>query len=465
MRKKGTAKRWGDRPEYGILLTLLLFILAWDGVAAGAVIRDLGDLSQDPLSYLDRSTADEPLIPPPEQARLNAESDLLYFAPWHRTEPRHTPEQASWGFREYAGTPGYGKGGRPHPKDWLRKMAANAHLADFPQRIFPAVTVNRTDFRILPTREPHSRYPKGPDIDNPFDNLQESSAPAGMPVLVTLVSRDRKWFLAETSHLIGWVPATDIATVDPEFMKSWENGRYVAIVRDKAPVTAGKRLLFRAPLGAIFSTTGGDAKRTWLWTAARDVRGKAFLRKAAVAKEAAADMPLPITPRHIARLARELAGEPYGWGGLYGRRDCSALVRDIFTPFGLWLPRNSGDQAVAWKFTSLRNLSPAEKQALIVQQGVPWRTLLWMPGHIMLYIGVHQGKPLIFHNFWSIRTRDADGRRGQIIVGRAAITTLHPGGELPNLDSPRADRLFGLEGMTLLGEPPENGTVQPETKP
>ena len=447
-----------------LFLTICLFVLVWSGVAGGAAIRDLTDLSQDPLSYVDRNAADTLLLPAAEQARLNAESDLLYFAPWHRTEPRHTPDLASWGFREYAGNPGYGKGGRPHPPDWIRKMAVNAHLDDYPQRIFPAVTVNRTDFRILPTREPHSSHPTDPGKGYPFDNLQESSAPAGMPVLVTLVSRDRKWFLAETNHLIGWVPATDIAAVDPEFMKTWENGRYITIVRDKTPVRDAKAVLYRAPLGAVFPKAGEDAERTWIWTAARDARGKALLRKAAVAKEAAADKPLPFTPRHVARLSRELAGEPYGWGGLYGKRDCSALVRDIFAPFGLWLPRNSGEQAVAGKFTSLRNLSSAEKEALIVRQGVPWRTLLWTPGHIMLYIGVHQGKPLIFHNFWSIKTRDADGKRGKIIVGRAAVTTLHPGRELQNLDSPRAGLLYGLEGMVFLGEPPDDVTNL-ETKP
>ena len=447
-----------------LFLTICLFVLVWSGVAGGAAIRDLTDLSQDPLSYVDRNAADTLLLPAAEQARLNAESDLLYFAPWHRTEPRHTPDLASWGFREYAGNPGYGKGGRPHPPDWIRKMAENAHLDDYPQRIFPAVTVNRTDFRILPTREPHSSHPTDPGKGYPFDNLQESSAPAGMPVLVTLISRDRKWFLAETNHLIGWVPATDIAAVDPEFMKTWENGRYITIVRDKTPVRDAKAVLYRAPLGAVFPKAGEDAERTWIWTAARDARGKALLRKAAVAKEAGADKPLPFTPRHVARLSRELAGEPYGWGGLYGKRDCSALVRDIFAPFGLWLPRNSGEQAVAGKFTSLRNLSSAEKEALIVRQGVPWRTLLWTPGHIMLYIGVHQGKPLIFHNFWSIKTRDADGKRGKIIVGRAAVTTLHPGRELQNLDSPRAGLLYGLEGMVFLGELPDDVTNL-ETKP
>jgi hypothetical protein len=458
----------GNRENGGAvrqLLIICLFLLAWSGVAGGAVIRDLTDLSQDPLSYVDRNAADTPLLPAPEQARLNAESDLQYFAPWHRTEPRHTRELASWGFGKYAGNPGYGKGGRPHPPDWIRKMAVNAHIDDYPQGIFPAVTVKRTDFRILPTRESHSSSPAGPGKGDPFDNLQESSAPAGMPVLVTLVSRDRRWFLTETNHLIGWVPATDIAAVDPEFMKTWENGRYITIVRDKTPVKDGKRVLFRAPLGAVFPKTGEDAKKTCIWTAARDARGNALLRKAALAKEGAVDKPLPFTPRHVARLSRELAGEPYGWGGLGGNRDCSALVRDIFAPFGIWLPRNSGDQAVAWKSTSLRNLSSAEKEALIVREGAPWRTLLWTPGHIMLYIGVHQGKPLIFHNFWSIRTRDADGKKGRVIVGRAAVTTLNPGRELRTPDLPRDGNLYyGLEGMVFLGEPPD-GATNPETKP
>jgi hypothetical protein len=160
-----------------------------------------------------------------------------------------------------------------------------------------------------------------------------------------------------------------------------------------------------------------------------------------------------------------MAGEPYGWGGLGGKRDCSALTRDLFAPFGLWLPRNSSEQAFAGRFISFKDLSPAAKEALIVHTGAPWRTLLWTPGHIMLYIGIHQGKPLIFHNFWSIRTRDADGKKGRVVVGRASVTTLHPGGELGNLDLPRADRLFGLEGMVFLGESPSGDGTNPETKP
>lgn len=465
-RTSGPGQKGGGVRLFRVVLPFLLALgLLWGaipkGYAAAAPIRDLEELSQDLLAYVERGSENQPLLPSTEQARLNAEADLLYFAPWHRTSPHHSAEQAAWGFREFAGNPGYGKGGKPHPRDWIGKMALNARLKNYPQGIFPAVTVNRTDFRLLPTSEPHTGTPQNPEKGYPFDNLQQSSVPLGLPVLVTLTSRDGRWALVETSHLLGWVPVSDIAAVDPEFMKSWESGRLVAVIRDKAPLRDGKALIGRVSLGSLFSKAGEDGEGVRIWIPSRDARGKAVLRMASVAKEAVADKPLPLTAGNVARLAREMAGEPYGWGGLGGRRDCSSLIRDLFSPFGLTMPRNSGEQAGAGKFISLRNLPPREKEALIVGQGVPFRTLLWTPGHIMLYIGLHRGKPLIFHNFWSVKTRDSGGKRGRIIVGRASVTTLHPGYELPNLALPRADVLYGLEGMTLLGEPPESGMPPP----
>ena len=449
--------------EYGPILLIILWFLLGGGDAFGAAIRDLSDFKQDPLAYVDRAAADRPLLPIGEQARLNAEYDVLYFAPWHQASPRHTLEQVTWGFREYGNQPGYGKEGKEHPPDWIRKMAVNAHLEDYPQGGFPAVAVKPIDFRVLPTKDSHSNYPKPRNKDNPFDNLQESSAPAGTPLLVTQVSRDGKWLLTETSYALGWVPATDVAAVDAEFRQRWENGRYSAIIRDKAPVRNEKGdLFFSAPLGAIFPEIGKDAGHVWILTAVRDRRGRGLLRKARIQRSAAADKPLSFTPLHTAQLAAELIGEPYGWGGMDGNRDCSSMIRDLFTPFGLWLARNSKEQAeTAGRFINIRNLSPAEREAQIIKQGAPWRTLLWTPGHIMLYIGVHKGQPLIFHNFWSIRTQDAEGNKGKLIVGKAAITTLRPGRELSGRDLTGTD----VEGMTFLGERPENGMTQSGTAP
>jgi hypothetical protein len=49
---------------FRLLLTVLLFLLVWGGVAGGGVIRDLTDLSQDPLSYVDLNAADTCTSPP-----------------------------------------------------------------------------------------------------------------------------------------------------------------------------------------------------------------------------------------------------------------------------------------------------------------------------------------------------------------------------------------------------------------
>ncbi|MCL2669791.1 MAG: SH3 domain-containing protein [Syntrophaceae bacterium] len=435
---------------FGVLWLVLLG--SSDG---GAVIDDLTKLSQDPLAYCDPVTADWPLLPADTQQRFNAEYDQLYFAPWHRDAPLHTLDHVSWGFRKYGADPGYDRTGKRRPANWIRALLANAQLENYPQDGFPAILVKRADFRAFPTRDVHSSQPRPAD-GYAFDNLQISSEQEGTPILVTLVSRDGKWLLAETSAVLGWIPAESAARVDLEFIQQWESDKTVVFIIDDVPVRDEKgKFCFEAPLGAIFPKIDEEEDRVWIHIAVRDGQGKAIIRKAWVEKKTVEEKPILFTARQTARVAAALVGEPYRWGGIDGRRDCSSLIQDIFAPFGIWLPRNSREQAEdGGRFIDFKGLNPAEKEARVLREGIPWRTLLWMPGHIMLYIGALQGRPLIFHNFWSVKTRDAAGNPGQIIVGQASITTLRPGRERADLDLPRADYLHSLGGMTLLGELP-----------
>ncbi len=432
-------------------LVMIALLSVPESSQAARTIRDLSALSQNPLSYLDPATADKWLLPPEELELSNREATRTFFNPWRRRQPLHSRETATWGVQKYADNPGYGSDGRRRSQHWIGSIIQNVPVEQYPQGLFPAITLRRTDSRMLPAKERHSNY-STPGIRNSFDNFQQSSIPAGTPVFVVLVSRDKKWFLAETDHLIGWVQAADIAPVTADFIKSWENGTYVTIVRDKTPVSVGGNILFSAPLGAIFPKVGSSGEKMRIGVARRGADGNASLSTGSVSAEAVAEKPLPFTARNVARIAGELVGGKYGWGGFQGKRDCSATIMDLFAPFGILLPRNSIDQAGAGRFVSLLGLSPDKKEAIITQQGVPWRTLLWTPGHIMLYIGTHRGKPLIFHNFWKVGTKGAGGAKGRIIVGRTVITTLHPGSELPDRDIPAADILFGLQGMVFLGE-------------
>jgi hypothetical protein len=72
----------------------------------------------------------------------------------------------------------------------------------------------------------------------------------------------------------------------------------------------------------------------------------------------------------------------------------------------------------------------------------------------MLYIGSVEGEILVFHNFWSVKARDRKGRVQQkVIVGQAAITTLHPGEELEGETVRTSNRLHALWAMTLMVPP------------
>jgi len=414
-------------------------------------IKDLSHLSQNPLSYIDDESADKPMLPATLQQQLDGESNSAFFAPWHRQTPHHSKELASWGFRKYKTNPGYDQKGRPRNRDWIAEIERNAHIADYPQQMSPAITLRNTAFRILPTHESHFNYPSSYVLKS-FDNMQQSLVGAGTPVLVTLTSRDKKWFLAETNHIIGWIRAEDVAKVTADFITSWENKNYITILKDKTPVTCGGKILYRVPLGAYFPQIGESTDTIRIAVPMRGLDGKATLSKGGIPRNAAAKKPLPFTPRNVARLAAELVGGQYGWGDVHGRRDCSSTMRDLFAPFGILLPRNSSDQAGAGRFVSLLGLSPEKKEKTILKQAVPWRTLLWMPGHIMLYIGAQQGRPLVFHNFWKVGTRGPHGGKRSIVVGRTVITTLYPGRERPDIDPSRANMLLGLTGIILLGE-------------
>jgi hypothetical protein len=209
--------------------------------------------------------------------------------------------------------------------------------------------------------------------------------------------------------------------------------------------------VFKTNLGAQFPRVEQDAEKYLILVAQAGERRTAQIRRAVIPRDCAVPQPLKLTQVNIAGMANELINKPYGWGGLYQNRDCSAMLKDLFVPFGLWLPRHSSDQALeGGSFIDLTPIAPEEREATILKRGVPFLTLIWVKGHIMLYIGSRQGHALVFHNMWGIKTRDLLGREGRNVVGHAAITTLRPGAELTDADSPGSGLLNRVEGMTLL---------------
>ncbi|NJB68386.1 cell wall-associated NlpC family hydrolase [Desulfobaculum xiamenense] len=413
-------------------------------------VRDLVDLPQSAWGYVDPERAAEPLLAPEEASRQAAELLRLWFSPWHRTAPAAKAEHVF----AYLGTDPdrlFGEDTRALGRPWLARMTANADAAAYPNAGYPAIAVRHSSLRALPTLRPAFRDSALPGEGWPFDMLQNSGVWAQTPLYVSHVSRDGAWVMAETHFASGWMPASDVAPVDAQVMAAFEEWPMAAFVRDHVSVidTAGA-FRFEGRVGMLLPLVGECEDQCDVLLAVRGELGRAVLATAEISSTVVASYPQIPTQGALAHVADEMLGQSYGWGGLYEDRDCSATLMDLFVPFGIRLPRNSYSQSRAGTFVSFDGLDAQQRTQLIERDGVPWMTLLWRRGHIMLYVGSRQGRPAILHTMWGVKIEDSQGREARRVVGRTVVTSLAPGEELPELVRPAGIMLNVLGGMTML---------------
>ena len=415
-----------------------------------ADIADLRDLPQDTRAYLEPGKADVPVM-----SELAAQMKTLaffdkFFAPWKRKRPAYTKKSVASPFRAYKKSPGWDEDNRPRDPGWAAELENNADLARFPSKTRRAVTVANSNLRSLPTRGARYNDPAKPGEGHPFDYVQHSAVWINTPLLVTHETRDGAWALAESPYTYGWLPAKEIAYVDDAFVREFQAGSYAALLRDNTRIPGSHRLT--AGIGALFPVQDVRDGAYEALYAARGPGGNAVLHGTRLPRGRAALLPLSPTPRNIAEVGNDMMGQHYGWAGLDGLRDCSAMTRDLFAPFGVWLPRNSTAQAKSHPMLSLEGLSPAQKEQKILERGVPFATLIWLKGHIMLYVGRRDGRPLVFHNVWGLRTLEPDGSTGRRVIGKAVVTSLRAGEELPEVGQGKI-WINRVRAMTFLAGP------------
>jgi hypothetical protein len=428
--------------------------------AAGDV--EIEDLVRIPQAFdgLSAAAGDRLVITPPCRAQLMEEFNNRFFAPWSVSGPALDPAEAREFMRQEGRATWYGPNKRIIRSQQMQELVGNCALESFPSRNDSAISVAPGHLRGLPTHLPF--YQRADDY--PFDMLSYPQVKLNEPLRVLHTSRDGVWLFVETGYTNGWIEARDVALVDRDFLQSWMKAPHLVLVRDYAPVPDGRGVgVFRGKVGTLLPVLRSDEDGWEVSVASAGEGGKAQSRAVRLPRATALPFPLGFTPEQIALVGNQLLGEPYGWGEIYDLRDCSAMLRDFYLPFGIWLPRTSADQiASITNRVALGQRTPTVKEELIRSKGIPFLTLLYKPGHIMLYVGVdNDGRPLLFHNAWSVRLTEGGagdnagnagrgegrGERTQII-GVAGITSMEPGKEL------------GLvPGSSLLEKATELGTI------
>lgn len=417
-------------------------------------VADLARYEQKVSSY---AHGEERLLTPAAQKDFDQNFNRKFFAPWRQRRASQSVGSAFWGIKHYEEKEGFAENLLPFSHNEWQRLVALQQLATYPSMARPAITVRNTSLRLFPTERPFFLNPQLPGEGFPFDYFQTSALAVGNPLLATHRSSDGAWLFVEGNFAYGWVPVDAIAWVNPAFQRRYESGLYAAILHDDTSLrNARGTFLAQADLGAIFPVAKAKSPSFSLYIPVRTADGSAELRIAVATGTQVALKPLPLTPAALARLSDPLMGQNYGWGGLLGNRDCSSTMRDLFVPFGIWLGRNSAEQGQnGGEFIDLREKSVAEKEQLILSKGTPLTTLIWLKGHIGLYLGPapQSSEPLLLHNIWGVRTIDSKENPGREVLGRLVITSLRPGEERSDV---RKDEFYSrVQGMAILTEPRE----------
>ncbi|KIG13002.1 putative lipoprotein [Enhygromyxa salina] len=241
--------------------------------------------------------------------------------------------------------------------------------------------VNETQLWCVPSTE--GLYTQPVDLD--FDRNRCASLHPGELVRALRRTPDDAWLYVDAGHSVGWVehgaaalgPALEPAAaraqlgLEPPAPRAWMTNDFENL---------------RA--GSSFALLTRDDDRSTLSVPGLD---------GAIERELPIEAPLsttalPFTQRAVFEQAFALLEQPYGWGGREGQRDCSRYLYDLFAQFDLRLARNSGVQAqLGTRSVDLSSLDEASKRAKIHAAAREGVVLLYMPGHIMLYLGEDGG--------------------------------------------------------------------------
>jgi len=382
-------------------------------------IADMKNIPQDPAYYAKQIKP----FPKGKQAKLDKKYNKKYFKPWTISKLSFPKKDFGWEVRFVSRKPIYKANASVIRPSIYKKWIKNANYKALDSKKYKAITIRRTNVKALPTTSAFYRDPKRTGEGFPFDYNQNSALHINIPLHISHFSKDGKWAFVQASYSFGWVKISDLALTDKKFIKTFKNNHYAMSIKDNLRLSNGTKNISLVKLGALFPL---DKKTKELMVATKNNKGYAVIVKVKPSKNTlVAKKPLAFTSKNVAKIAKEFYNEPYGWGGSYECRDCSATTRDFLGVFGIFLRRNSSKQALDGKRTYIRGLKKKAKKAKIIKYAKPFRSLLHVPGHIVLYLGQYKGEPIIMHTYWGIRKND----KTKLVTGRTIITTTEPGKE------------------------------------
>jgi hypothetical protein len=304
-----------------------------------------------------------------------------------------------------------------------------------------------TRFGLVVARAPLRSFPTLQRVfsmrgDTDIDRWQESAEFPGTPVVIAHASADGKWLFVVSPRYAAWTPAQYIAAGTRE--------RVLHYYRDEGPyrvITGAKPRLVYTPdnpalselqldMGTRLPDMGTPDVRTiqsqapaFHWVVDVPMRlddGTLDFALALLPRTADSHLgPLPLTRANIIGQAFKFLGERYGWGHDYNSRDCSGFVSEVYASMGLVLPRNTSAQAISPVFRRTHfEPGDARGKRMAAIDALDVGDLIYIPGHVMMFIGRIGTTPYVIHDTNGGTVLDADGEPRSLKLNGVSVTPL-----------------------------------------
>jgi len=316
---------------------------------------------------------------------------------------------------------------------WQQLMAVTASDSTITAQY--ALVTRRGNIRRFPTME----LATNSSLDLDLDRLQETALFVGQWLQVLHYSQDRQWALVITDHYRGWMQVTDFALTDRETIAQFlakpqrlrvTGPRVHTNVTPEQPSASAVALDMGVllPLLPTPDTLVNGQHPAFSYVVqlpTRAVDGRLQLQPALIARHHDVQVAaLPFNQRQLITQAFKFLGERYGWGHGYQGRDCSGFIRDIYQTFALELPRNTSEQARMPAPHSLDISAWSLKDKLSQLQHSKTGDLLFIPGHVMMVLGVIDGEVWVIHDANGLSLRTADGQFAHSKLNGVSVTPL-----------------------------------------